>query len=94
MALLDAMIRIQPGALGDEGSATQDSLTDGLLHAPEYTRPQLYEGRAVPRVLLADIMLQLRAGAANSGWGDLAEASGFTGPTGAESGTAGIIGRI
>ena len=39
MALLDAMIRIQPGALGDEGSATQDSLTDGLLHAPEYTRP-------------------------------------------------------
>ena len=30
--------QIQPGALGDEGSATQDSLTDGLLHAPEYTR--------------------------------------------------------
>jgi len=53
MALLDAMIRIQPGALGDEGSATQDSLTDGLLHAPEYTRPQLYEGRAVPPVLLS-----------------------------------------
>ena len=53
MALLDALIRIQPGALGDEGSATQDSLTDGLLHAPEYTRPQLYEGRAVPPVLLS-----------------------------------------
>ncbi|HBW84252.1 MAG: tRNA (guanosine(37)-N1)-methyltransferase TrmD [Gammaproteobacteria bacterium] len=53
MALLDALIRIQPGALGDEDSAMQDSLTDGLLHAPEYTRPQQYEGRAVPPVLLS-----------------------------------------
>ena len=53
MALLDALIRIKPGALGDEGSAAQDSLTDGLLHAPEYTRPQLHEGKAVPPVLLS-----------------------------------------
>ena len=53
MALLDALIRIQPGALGDAGSAGQDSLTDGLLHAPEYTRPQQYEGSTVPPVLLS-----------------------------------------
>ncbi|MBQ85184.1 MAG: tRNA (guanosine(37)-N1)-methyltransferase TrmD [Gammaproteobacteria bacterium] len=53
MALLDALIRIQPGALGDEGSVTQDSLVDGLLHAPEYTRPQQYRGRIVPSVLLS-----------------------------------------
>ena len=53
MALLDALIRIQPGALGDEDSATQDSLMDGLLHAPEYTRPQQVEGRVVPPVLLS-----------------------------------------
>ena len=53
MALLDALIRIQPGALGDEDSATQDSLMDGLLHAPEYTRPKQVEGRVVPPVLLS-----------------------------------------
>ena len=53
MALLDAVIRQQPGALGDDDSAQLDSLANGLLHAPEYTRPQQFEGRAVPKVLLS-----------------------------------------
>ncbi len=53
MALLDAMIRLQPGALGDEDSAGQDSFSGGLLHWPEYTRPAEYEGRPVPEVLLS-----------------------------------------
>ena len=53
MALLDAVIRLQPGALGDEESAQLDSLANGLLHAPEYTRPQQFEGRNVPEVLLS-----------------------------------------
>ena len=53
MAMLDAVIRLQPGALGDEDSAQQDSLANGLLHAPEYTRPQQFEGRGVPQVLLS-----------------------------------------
>ena len=53
MALLDAMIRLQPGALGDEDSAQTDSLTNGLLHAPEFTRPQQFEGAGVPDVLLS-----------------------------------------
>ena len=40
MTLIDAMTRFQPGALGDEGSALEDSFSNGLLHSPEYTRPQ------------------------------------------------------
>lgn len=53
MALIDAMIRFQPGVLGDEDSVQQDSFTNGLLHCPEYTRPQEYNGREVPQVLLS-----------------------------------------
>lgn len=53
MTLIDAMTRFQPGALGDEGSAQEDSFSNGLLHSPEYTRPQSIEGRAVPDVLLS-----------------------------------------
>ncbi|MDP6536626.1 MAG: tRNA (guanosine(37)-N1)-methyltransferase TrmD [Gammaproteobacteria bacterium] len=53
MALIDAMIRFQPGALGDEDSARQDSFTNGLLHSPEYTRPQSVDGERVPEALLS-----------------------------------------
>ena len=53
MALIDAMIRFQPGVLGDEDSVQQDSFNNGLLHCPEYTRPQEYDGREVPEVLLS-----------------------------------------
>ena len=48
MALIDAIIRFQPGALGDDGSAQQDSFSSGLLHCPEYTRPQVVAGKEVP----------------------------------------------
>lgn len=53
LAMLDAVIRFQPGALGDEDSAQQDSFANGLLHSPQYTRPQDYAGREVPEVLLS-----------------------------------------
>ena len=53
MALMDAVIRLLPGALGHEQSAAQDSFADGLLDCPHYTRPELFEGRAVPPVLLS-----------------------------------------
>ena len=53
MALIDAMIRLQPGALGHEDSAKQDSFGNGLLHWPEYTRPQDFEKNRVPDVLLS-----------------------------------------
>ncbi len=53
MVMIDAVTRLLPGALGDEQSAQQDSFTDGLLDCPHYTRPEIYEGRSVPPVLLS-----------------------------------------
>lgn len=52
MAVIDALIRLLPGALGDETSAQQDSFTDGLLEYPHYTRPKTVENLDVPDVLL------------------------------------------
>jgi tRNA (guanine37-N1)-methyltransferase len=51
MVLMDSVIRLLPGVLGDADSAEQDSYTDGLLDCPHYTRPELFEGEAVPEVL-------------------------------------------
>lgn len=53
MTLMDALIRLVPGVLGHELSAEQDSFMDGLLDCPHYTRPEVYEGQAVPEVLLS-----------------------------------------
>ena len=56
MALLDAVARLQPGVLGDEGSHQQDSFNpalDGLLDCPHYTRPEEWQGERVPDVLLS-----------------------------------------
>jgi tRNA (guanine37-N1)-methyltransferase len=53
MAMMDAMIRLIPGALGDGESATQDSFMNGLLDHPHYTRPEIYENLSVPDVLLS-----------------------------------------
>ncbi|MFP5507513.1 MAG: tRNA (guanosine(37)-N1)-methyltransferase TrmD [Gammaproteobacteria bacterium] len=53
MVLVDAVARLQPGALGDEDSAEQDSFsTGGLLDCPHFTRPETIDGMAVPQVLL------------------------------------------
>lgn len=52
MALMDALIRQLPGVLHDEASAVEDSFVNGLLDYPHYTRPEEYEGRAVPSLLL------------------------------------------
>jgi len=48
---MDALIRQLPGALNDAESATQDSFTNGLLDCPHYTRPEVWQGMAVPEVL-------------------------------------------
>jgi tRNA (guanine37-N1)-methyltransferase len=53
MACLDAIIRLQPGALGHEDSADQDSFMNGLLDCTHYTRPEEYAGKTVPPVLLS-----------------------------------------
>lgn len=52
MALMDAVIRQLPGALHDDASAAEDSFVNGLLDTPHYTRPELFDGAAVPSVLL------------------------------------------
>jgi tRNA (guanine37-N1)-methyltransferase len=53
MALIDAIVRQLPGALGDEHSALEESFADGLLDCPQYTRPENYAGVRVPEVLLS-----------------------------------------
>ncbi len=53
MAMMDAMIRMLPEALGHQGSAEQDSFADGLLDCPHYTRPEVLNGQRVPDVLLS-----------------------------------------
>ena len=53
MVLIDAVVRQLPGALGDGMSAEQDSFVNGLLDCPQYTRPEVYEGTAVPPVLMS-----------------------------------------
>ena len=53
MMVMDSLIRRIPGVLGDELSAEQDSFVDGLLDCPHYTRPEIFEGEAVPAVLLS-----------------------------------------
>jgi tRNA (guanine37-N1)-methyltransferase len=52
MAIMDAVIRLIPGVLGDGESAAQDSFMNGLLDYPHYTRPEIYENLSVPDVLL------------------------------------------
>jgi tRNA (guanine37-N1)-methyltransferase len=51
LLLVDAVVRLVPGALGDSSSALTDSFQDGLLDAPVYTRPAEFRGRRVPEVL-------------------------------------------
>jgi len=51
MVLIDACVRLLPGVMGASDSGTEESFADGLLEYPHYTRPQLWEGRAIPDVL-------------------------------------------
>jgi len=53
MAVIDAVVRLLPGVLGDDESATQDSFVGGLLDYPHYTRPEVVAGKRVPEVLLS-----------------------------------------
>jgi tRNA (guanine37-N1)-methyltransferase len=53
LVVLDAVVRLVPGVLGDEASAASDSFSGGLLEHPQYTRPPVFRGMAVPPVLLS-----------------------------------------
>jgi len=53
MVLVDAIVRLLPGALGDEESCADESFSHGLLEYPQYTRPREFRGEKVPDVLLS-----------------------------------------
>lgn len=53
MVLIDAVVRLVPGVLGNASSALKESFQDGLLEHPQYTRPEVFGGKRVPKVLLS-----------------------------------------
>jgi len=53
MVIIDAVVRLLAGALGDEDSAKDDSFSNGLLEYPQYTRPEVFRGMKVPEILLS-----------------------------------------
>jgi len=61
MVLIDAVVRLLPGVIGREESLTEESFARGLLEYPHYTRPQNWDGRAVPEELLSGHHERIRA---------------------------------
>jgi tRNA (guanine37-N1)-methyltransferase len=53
MALIDACVRLLPGVMGEPASRNEESFSEGLLEYPHYTRPQIWEGRPIPEVLVS-----------------------------------------
>ena len=53
MVIIEAVVRLLPGMLGDENSAKDDSFSEGLLEYPQYTRPEVFRGMKVPDILLS-----------------------------------------
>lgn len=60
LAVIDGVVRLLPGTLGNERSAGGDSFSDGLLEYPQYTRPEAFQGRAVPEVLVGGHHARIR----------------------------------
>lgn len=60
MLLMDAIVRLLPGALNDAGSAQEDSFVEGLLDCPHFTRPELYKDERVPAVLMSGNHAEIR----------------------------------
>lgn len=61
IALIDACVRLLPGVVGEPGTLVEESFEHGLLEHPQYTRPQEWEGRGVPEVLLSGHHERIRA---------------------------------
>jgi tRNA (guanine37-N1)-methyltransferase len=61
IALIDACVRLLPGVVGCAETLAEESFADGLLEYPHYTRPQLWQGRAVPEVLVSGDHGRIRA---------------------------------
>jgi len=68
MVIIDAVTRLLPGALGDEGSARDDSFSHGLLEYPQYTRPAEFRGMKVPEVLLSGNHAEIARWRAEQAW--------------------------
>lgn len=61
LALIDACVRLLPGVMGEAQSALEESFADGLLEYPQFTRPTIWSGRAVPETLLSGHHDKIRA---------------------------------
>jgi tRNA (guanine37-N1)-methyltransferase len=61
IAVIDAGVRLLPGVVGDDRTLAEESFADGLLEYPQFTRPQLWQGRAVPEVLVSGDHGRIRA---------------------------------
>ena len=61
LCVIDAVVRLLPGALGDHDSAATDSYYEGLVSPPSYTRPPEYRGHEVPEVLRSGDHAQIEA---------------------------------
>ncbi len=53
LALIDACVRLLPGVMGKQASGADESFSEGLLEYPQYTRPQEFEGRQIPEILIS-----------------------------------------
>src|SRR5437867_5939665 len=53
MALIDACVRLLPGVMGKQASGEEESFSEGLLEYPQFTRPQEFEGRTIPEILIS-----------------------------------------
>jgi tRNA (guanine37-N1)-methyltransferase len=60
-ALIDACVRLLPGVMGKEASGAEESFEAGLLEYPQYTRPQDFEGRTIPEVLISGDHAKVKA---------------------------------
>ncbi len=60
IALIDGVVRLLPGVVGDAAALSEESFADGLLEYPQYTRPQVWQGMAVPEVLVSGDHARIR----------------------------------
>ena len=63
----DSVLRLKPGVLAEQKGYEEESYWDGLLEYPQYTRPEVWEGRAVPQVLLGGDHQKIDASATEPG---------------------------
>jgi len=61
LALIDACVRLLPGVMGRQASGAEESFAEGLLEYPQYTRPQVFEGAAIPEVLTSGAHARIAA---------------------------------